>query len=124
VINGISSIALPYCTNLVLFLFVRLVDGILCGGRGAGRQQFSSFLPDGLLRLLIGHHLMVLSKTLCILKRPPLCNNNIININNNKQRNLKSCLLQVVVIKPNVIGFFHLKSGIAIMCFIVGSSLL
>ena len=43
-INGISSIALPYCTNLALFLCVRLVDGILCGGRGAGRQQFSSFL--------------------------------------------------------------------------------
>ncbi|XP_052770526.1 sodium-dependent glucose transporter 1B-like [Mya arenaria] len=36
VINGLSSIVLPWCNIYGLFMFVRLVDGFLCGGRGGG----------------------------------------------------------------------------------------
>ncbi|XP_045189010.2 sodium-dependent glucose transporter 1A-like [Mercenaria mercenaria] len=36
VVNGVTSIVLPWCKLFGLFLAVRFIDGFLCGGRDAG----------------------------------------------------------------------------------------
>ncbi|XP_052770875.1 uncharacterized protein LOC128210564 [Mya arenaria] len=36
IVNGVTSAVLPWCSRFGLFLFVRLVDGFLCGGRDGG----------------------------------------------------------------------------------------
>ncbi|XP_052770873.1 uncharacterized protein LOC128210563 [Mya arenaria] len=42
-LNGITSAVLTWCSSFGLFLFVRLVDGMLCGGRdGGGNAKVSS----------------------------------------------------------------------------------
>ncbi|WAR21464.1 MFS4B-like protein, partial [Mya arenaria] len=43
ILNGVTSALLPWCSSFGLFLFVRLVDGTLCGGRdGGGNAKVSS----------------------------------------------------------------------------------